>query len=97
MSQGGDVVSNANVSIHFLELGNIYTGDSVYVRRPGETDILIDAGSRQSSAGTITKYLNNYVTDGKLEYVIATHAHQDHIAGFIGTSSYRGIFEGVRL
>ena len=92
VSQGGDVVSNANVSIHFLELGNIYTGDSVYIKA-GETDILIDAGSRQSSAGTITKYLNNYVTDGKLEYVIATHAHQDHIAGFIGTSSHRGIFE----
>lgn len=80
------------LSIHFLELGNKYTGDSVYIKA-GENDILIDAGSRNASAGTIANYINNYVTDNKLEYVIATHAHQDHISGFVGTSTVPGIFD----
>ncbi len=86
------VIANGNLSIHFLELGNQYTGDSVYIKA-GDTDILIDAGSRKDSAKTIGNYVNQYCTDGVLEYVIATHAHQDHIAGFVGTSSAKGIFE----
>ena len=84
------------LKIHFLELGNKYTGDSVYIQY-GDVDILIDAGSRTSSAATIISYINSHMSDGKLEYVIATHAHQDHIAGFYGTGSGAsrkpGIFE----
>ncbi len=75
------VVVEGEMQIHFLELGNKYTGDCTYIKA-GETDILIDAGSRTSSIGTISEYINQYVTDGKLEYVIVTHAHQDHYAGF---------------
>lgn len=82
-------------SIHFLELGNDYTGDSVYIKA-GETDILIDAGSRKDSAETIKNYLNQYVTDNKLEYVIATHGDQDHIAGFVG-SSKQGILYSYEI
>jgi len=69
------------LQIHFLELGNKYTGDCTYIKA-GETDILIDAGSRSTSVPTIKEYIDQYVTDGKLEYVIVTHAHQDHYAGF---------------
>lgn len=85
-------VVSGELSIHFLELGNKYTGDSVYIKA-GDTDILIDAGSRGNSADDIALYLSDYVTDNTLEYVIATHAHQDHIAGFVGTSSIPGIFD----
>ena len=67
--------------IHFLELGNIYAGDSIYIKA-NDVDILIDAGSRANSKDTIKEYINQYVDDNKLEYVIATHAHQDHIAAF---------------
>ncbi|MCR5231067.1 MAG: MBL fold metallo-hydrolase [Acholeplasmatales bacterium] len=73
-------------SIHFMELGNEFAGDSVYIKA-GDVDILIDAGSRGNSAPFITEYVDKYCTDGKLEYVIATHNHQDHIAGFAGNSS----------
>ena len=72
--------------MHFLELGNEYAGDCTYIKA-GENDILIDAGSRKGSAATIKSYVDQYCTDGVLEYVIATHAHQDHIAGFVGNSS----------
>ncbi len=91
-SSVGDIVTE-ELSIHFLELGNKYTGDCTLIK-VGDTEVLIDAGSRQSSAKTIKSYVDEYCTDGVLEYVIATHADQDHIAGFVGTkssSSYNGI------
>ncbi len=88
---GGSTGTVADIQIHFLELGNQYTGDCVYIKA-GETDILIDAGSRTGSASAISSYINKYCTDGILEYVIVTHAHQDHIAGFVGTNSAKGIF-----
>ena len=72
------------------------TGDCIYVRA-GDNDILIDAGSRKGSSETIKAYLDQYVEDGKLEYVVATHAHQDHIAGFVGSSNskYEGGRDGI--
>ena len=70
------------MQIHFLELGNKYTGDCTYIKI-GEVDILIDAGSKTSSISTIADYIDDYIgEDNKLEYVIVTHAHQDHYAGF---------------
>jgi competence protein ComEC len=90
------IISNGDLSVHFLELGNKYTGDSVYIKS-GDVDILIDAGSKNGSATTIISYLDGYVEDGILEYVVATHAHEDHIAGFYSTGSGSkkvvGIFE----
>ena len=91
--KGGDVYSSGELSIHFMELGNNYTGDSIYIRA-GDTDILIDAGSRTNSAGVIDSYLQTQMNgDRTLEYVIATHAHQDHIAGFAGDGSNKSLFE----
>lgn len=87
-SSGGDY---APITFNFVEQGNAYSGDCTYIKA-GDNDILIDAGNRVGCASTIESYLedssrlNNYVSDGKLEYVIATHAHQDHIAGFVGVS-----------
>ncbi|MDE5545919.1 MAG: MBL fold metallo-hydrolase [Anaeroplasmataceae bacterium] len=86
------VVEEGELAIHFLELGNYYAGDCVYIKA-GDIDILIDAGSRASSSTTIHNYIKEYCTDGKLEYVIATHAHEDHISGFVGTNSNPGIFD----
>ncbi|MBR2397902.1 MAG: MBL fold metallo-hydrolase [Clostridia bacterium] len=72
------------LQIHFLELGNKYTGDCTLIK-VGDTEVLIDAGSRKNSAVAIKEYVDKFCTDGVLEYVIATHAHQDHIAGFVGS------------
>ena len=60
------VLVEGELQIHFLELGNKYTGDCTYIKA-GETDILSDAGSKTSSIPTISEYLNQYVTDGKLD------------------------------
>ncbi|MCL2066460.1 MAG: MBL fold metallo-hydrolase [Treponema sp.] len=85
-----------DLSIHFLELGNRFTGDSIYINY-GEIDILIDAGSRTSSAATIKAYIDKHIQDSKLEFVIATHGHQDHIAGFYSTNTYTGIFDSYEI
>ena len=82
------VPAEGSISFHFMSLGNKYSGDCIYVKA-GENDILIDAGSREGSVDDIKSYLDGFVTDGKLEYVIATHADRDHIAGF---SADEGIF-----
>lgn len=94
-------IADAEISVHFLELGNKYTGDCTYIKatgedengQPYETDILIDCGSKSNSISTVSEYLNKYVTDGKLEYVIVTHAHQDHYAGFATPANVKSIFD----
>lgn len=72
---------DGSIAFHFMYLGNKYSGDSIYIQC-GDDDILIDAGSRPDSASTIISYVDEYVTDGKLEYVIATHSDEDHISAF---------------
>ncbi len=92
-SGGVEDIVTAELSIHFLELGNKYTGDCTLIKA-GDTEVLIDAGSRQNSATTIKNYINQYCEDGVLEYVIATHADQDHIAGMVGNSTNAG-YNGI--
>ena len=85
-------VEDAEVSVHFIELGNKYTGDCTLIKA-GNTEVLIDCGSRESSVPTVKSYLDNYVEDGILEYVIVTHAHQDHYAGFATSEKKSSIFD----
>lgn len=85
-------IIEGDLSIHFIDMGNEWAGDCVYIKA-GDTDMLVDAGSRAGSVPTIRAYLDNYVTDGVLEYVIATHADRDHIAGFAASTSIFDIYE----
>ena len=81
-------ISSADLSIHFLELGVHNAGDCVLIK-VGNMEVLIDAGAKSNSAPTqaMLDYVASYCTDGVLEYVIATHAHEDHIAGLVGQVS----------
>lgn len=84
--------SDADIAVHFIELGNKYTGDCTLIK-VGDVEILIDCGSRADSVMTVSGYLDNYVSDGNLEYVIITHAHQDHYAGFATPEKMNSIFD----
>ena len=89
-------VNEAGISIHFLELGNKYTGDCTFIQTD-TCDILIDCGSKATSVPYVKAYLEQYMGEDKtLEYVIITHAHEDHYAGF-ATSKFEdsifGLFE----
>ena len=86
----GDTI--APVSIYFPQLGNRTSGDCTLIK-VGNVEVLIDAGSTTGSAKTIVPFVRQYCTDGVLEYVIATHMHEDHIAAFVGGSSAKGVFE----
>ncbi len=88
----GEPLKTGELSVHFLELGNKYAGDCTLIKI-GNTEVLIDAGSRKGSAETLVPEIKKLCTDGVLEYVIATHADQDHIAAFIGTKDAPGIFD----
>lgn len=91
-----DIFVSGDFEVHFMELGNTMTGDCIYIKS-GDTDILIDAGSRYECSTTIINYVDQYVTDNTLEFVIATHADQDHIAAFSGTSTREGIFDHYKV
>lgn len=65
-----------NLFIHFIDVGQ---GDSTLIVFPNNEVALIDAGTR---AGR--KEVVNYIKDKnikKIDYLIGTHPHEDHIGG----------------
>ncbi len=89
-------ISSNDLSIHFLELGNKYTGDCSFIK-VGDTEILIDAGSKASSIDHIKAYIEPYITDGVLDYVVVTHAHEDHYAGFATNAGTKSLFDHFKV
>lgn len=79
------------LSVHFIDLD--VSGDSILLDY-GEYEILIDAGGNKTAGTTIiTPYLKQYVGDNRIELAIATHGHEDHIAGFVGQSNKTSVFK----
>ena len=87
-----DVFVSGNLEIHFIELGNKYTGDCIYIKS-GDVDVLIDAGSKVGSIPTIASYLNKHMSDDVIEYAVVTHAHEDHYAGFATNEKTESLFD----
>jgi len=63
------------VEVHVIDVGQ---GDSILIKS-GELAMLIDAGETKSGE-IVTNYLKN-IGVSKLEYLIGTHPHEDHIGG----------------
>ncbi len=92
-------ISSADLSVHFIAPAVKASGDCALIK-VGNTEVLIDAGPTQGNAGAIKEYVNQYCSDGVLEYVIATHGDSDHISAFVGNSSngsYNGILYSYRV
>ncbi|MBO4818738.1 MAG: MBL fold metallo-hydrolase [Firmicutes bacterium] len=54
-------------------------GQSVFISM-GDMQILIDGGP-YVNGGSLPEKMRPYVPDGIIEYVIATHCHEDHVGG----------------
>lgn len=67
-----------NLYVYFLDIGQ---GDSAYIRTPQKHDIVIDGGPDNLVLSRIGKYMPFY--DRKIELMILTHPHEDHINGLI--------------
>lgn len=68
--------ANGDALIYYLDVGQ---GDSQLIRLPDGKNILIDAGTR-SSAKSLVNYLKDLGVK-KIDTLIATHPHEDHIGG----------------
>ncbi len=69
------VVEDDEISVHFIDVGQ---GDCIFIDTP-DKDMLIDCGEEEY-AGRVIRYLHRYDVT-KLDYVIASHPHSDHMGG----------------
>lgn len=72
-----DTVYSETVKVHFIDVGQ---GSSTLVQC-GNTGMLIDAGEREYGDDVVA-YLKKVGIE-KLNYVVASHPHSDHIGGMI--------------
>ncbi|MBU3929074.1 MBL fold metallo-hydrolase [bacterium] len=77
-SCGGAAIgrSSADLSVHFIDVGY---GDSVFIEFPGGENMLIDGGGRAGGAN-VAEYLKDRGVR-KLDMVVITHPHPDHMDG----------------
>lgn len=77
-----DAVTGAEpglVTAHFIDVGQ---GDACLVELPGGETLLIDGGGR-AAAERLQAYLREQGVE-RIDHLIATHPHEDHIGGLIG-------------
>ncbi len=85
-SSGSGGSSNGSVNIRMYNVG---FGDCFLLTFPGPITMLIDCGSTKAADNITIKdivddihdYLST-TTNGRLDVLVATHAHKDHVSGF---------------
>ena len=65
------------LQVHFLDVGQ---GDSILILFPDGKDMLIDCGTTSGGSWeAVDEYMDDYVTDGQLDYLMLTHTDKDHV------------------
>lgn len=72
---GGFAPSVEELSVHYIDVGQ---GDSIYITSGGE-GMLIDCGE-SGDTDRVISYLDNMGVS-KIDYVVGTHPHSDHMGG----------------
>ncbi|MDE6677927.1 MAG: MBL fold metallo-hydrolase [Ruminococcus sp.] len=72
---GGFAPSLEELSVHYIDVGQ---GDSIYITSGGE-GMLIDCGE-SGDTDRVISYLDNMGVS-KIDYVVGTHPHSDHMGG----------------
>ena len=81
-AQPPQISDDSSFEVHYIDVGQ---ADAALVLCDGEA-MLIDGGNREDSS-LIYSYLKQYEVD-HLEYMVATHAHEDHAGGLLGALNY---------
>lgn len=71
----GETVAEGVLEAHFIDVGQ---GDSSLIKTKNNA-VLIDAGTK-GAGDKVVEYLKDHNIE-KLDYIIATHPHEDHIGG----------------
>jgi len=68
--------SENELVVHFIDVGQ---ADSIFIQLPNTKTMIIDAGNNDDGVPVV-----NYITSlgvTRIDYVIGTHPHEDHIGG----------------
>jgi len=67
---------NGNVKVHYIDVGQ---ADSILIQSPNGKSMLIDAGNNPDG-NSVVSYIKSLGIN-KLDVVVGTHPHEDHIGG----------------
>ena len=70
---------DGELQVHFMDVGQ---GDSILILFPDGKDMLIDCANYNNASAyrrETLAYMDNYVTDGQLDYLMLTHCDGDHV------------------
>ena len=73
------VRGDGELLVHMLDVGQ---GDCIYLQLPDGKDMVIDCANYNDSGEYEKKtfdYLDAYITDGTVEYLMLTHCDSDHV------------------
>lgn len=67
-----------DLQVHFIDVGQ---GDCILILFPDGKDMLIDCGNKSSgySFDETAEYLDTYIPDDTLDYMMLTHGDEDHV------------------
>ena len=79
-SNGGEVlIADGELQVHMINVGQ---GDCIFIKFPDGKDMIIDCAN-YNNTGSIKEstlaYLDTYVTDGQIDYLMLTHCDSDHV------------------
>lgn len=83
--EGASVSSGSSFEVYFLDVGQ---ADSALVLCDGHA-MLIDGGNGEDSQ-LVYAFLKNHQVN-RLDYIVCTHAHEDHVGGLAGALNYAAV------